>query len=639
LNIRLLAAPVAVFAIALAPEVRAQSPAFAQTPTRTEIPPQVQESARRIAATLTLAAQEYALAFRGGRLVNQAEYDEAMLFVAEARRSARDLPVPLSTEMDRRLERLGARLAGQMPADSLAIEARLVEVRLVAALGVSLDDRPAREPSLASGAHLYRARCASCHAAAGRGDGAAAEGLTPPPANFTDTALLASATPLDLYRKITHGVPGTAMAPFGDALSREERWDVVAHVLTLADPTLAGGRSGQLAVVFGTVRGTLGVALELVMHGEHEAAARKVLDAYMAFEPIEGSLGATDPALVRRAEDRFLAMRTAAEARADGATMQRRHAELMAVLGDAAEAMTRDRSPAGLFVESLLLMLREGLEAILVIGAIMAVLLKAGATERQRDVRWGVAAALLASLGTAAALELVFRITPTQREALEGGVMLVAAAMLFYVSYWLISKVEIVAWTRFVKGHIQRAVQSGSGLALGGVAFLAVYREGFETILFYKALYLTGGTGGAAPITAGIVSGSIALAAVYIGIERFGLRIPMRPFFAVTGATLAYMAFVFAGNGVKELQEGGYVGNTIVPGGPTNDFLGIYPTWESLAVQGVILLAIVGGLAWTFVLAPWRSPATTATPVSPSASLIPPSVTAPSRSHRKAAGV
>jgi high-affinity iron transporter len=187
--------------------------------------------------------------------------------------------------------------------------------------------------------------------------------------------------------------------------------------------------------------------------------------------------------------------------------------------------------------------------------------------------------------------------------------MVVASLLLFYVSYWLISKVEIAAWTRFVKGQIQKAVDSGSGLGLAGVAFLAVYREGFETVLFYKALYVTGGSAGAAPITVGIVAGLVALVALFIGIERFGLKIPMRPFFAATGATLAFMAFVFAGDGVKELQEGGYIPTTLVSWAPRADFFGIYPTVESLAVQSVILAAILAALVWTFLILPRRTAA------------------------------
>ena len=151
--------------------------------------------------------------------------------------------------------------------------------------------------------------------------------------------------------------------------------------------------------------------------------------------------------------------------------------------------------------------------------------------------------------------------------------MLVAAVVLVYVSYWLFSKVDVEVWQRFVREKIERAAASGSGLALASVAFLAVYREGFETVLFYKALYVTGGGGGAAPITAGLAAGAVVLVALYFGLEKFGIRIPLRPFFAVTGATLYFMAFVFAGAGVKELQEGALVRTTRRPRSRKHDSL------------------------------------------------------------------
>jgi len=176
--------------------------------------------------------------------------------------------------------------------------------------------------------------------------------------------------------------------------------------------------------------------------------------------------------------------------------------------------------------------------------------------------------------------------------------MLVAAAVLVYVSYWLFSKVDARVWQRFVKEKIERAAVSGSTFALASVAFLAVYREGFETVLFYKALYVTGGAGGAAPITAGLVAGATVLVALYVGIEKFGIRIPLRPFFAVTGATLYFMAFVFAGAGVKELQEGALVPATLIPGAPRWEFFGIYPTAQSLALQGLVFAGLVIAVVW-----------------------------------------
>ncbi len=587
------------------------APAAPRVPRASAVQADAPEAARRIVATLQLAAQEYRLAWVGGALAKPEEAREAALFIEEAARTARGLPAPLARDVGARVADLARLLAASAPAESLAAGASDVERRLTVSLGVSLDERPSREPSLANGQLLYTSTCTRCHGGAGRGDGpvAVAGHFDPPPADLTDSAVLATVTPLDLYRKISLGVPGTRMRPFGEALSREERWDVVAYVLSLSDSAVRGSRHAALAIVFGTVRGELGGAVDLARRGERETAGRKVFDGYLAFEAVEADLRPTEPSLVTRAERQFATLREAAAAGAPAAEIERRHAELLATLAQAEEALTRDRSRAGLLAESFLLLLREGFEAILVIAAIMAVLMKSGAEAGRRSVRLGVVAAIVASLVTAALLELLFRVTPAQREALEGGVMLVAAAMLFYVSYWLISKIEVAAWQRFVKGRIQKAVESGSGFALALVAFLAVYREGFETVLFYKALYVTGGVSGAAPITAGIIAGSVVLVGLYLGIEKFGLRIPMRPFFAVTSVTLYFMAFVFAGDGVKELQEGSLVSTTLVTHGPRNEFLGIYPTVETLAVQGVILAALVVALVWTFVVKPRRAAA------------------------------
>jgi high-affinity iron transporter len=563
------------------------------------------ESARRVVATVQLAAIEYKLAFQGGRLVNAAEWDEAKLFVGEALSSARQLPAELSGDLVRQLTHLAARVEARFPADSLAIAANAIERQLSRALGVSFDERPAREPSLAIGERIFERQCSSCHGLSGTGDGPAGRELDPPPSDLTDAALLATATPLDFYRKITHGVPGTGMPAFDGKLSREERWDAVAFAFALTDSLSRDARNGRLAVVFGTIRGMLGSALEIARGGDGAAAASRVLDAYMEFERIEAALGATNPSLVNRAEQRFTALRITS-AGGNPELAERAHAEVLAVLEQAQVALLAGRSPVGLFVESLLLMLREGFEAILVIGAIMAVLARAGARRRMRNVRWGIGAALVASLATAGAIQWVFRVSPAQQEALEGAVMLLAAATLFYVSYWLISKVEVAAWTRFVKDRIQRAVESGSAMALAGVAFLAVYREGFETVLFYKALFVSAGAGGAAPIGLGMALGAAALVAVYIGIEKFGLRVPIRPFFAVTGAMLSYMAFVFAGQGIAELQAGGYVGLTPVAWAPRVPYLGIYPTVQSLSVQAAIVLAVLVALVWTFAFQPRR---------------------------------
>jgi high-affinity iron transporter len=264
-------------------------------------------------------------------------------------------------------------------------------------------------------------------------------------------------------------------------------------------------------------------------------------------------------------------------------------------------------SPANLFFQSFVIMLREGLEAILIVGALMTFLVRMGASHRKRDINLGVAAAVVASLFTAFAIETVFHLTPARQEVLEGATMVVATVVLFYVSYWLLSKMEVVKWNHFVKSKVNDALTSGSSLALASAAFLAVYREGFETVLFYKALFLTGGPDvGGMPIVSGILLGAAVLVAVYVAISRFGVRLPLKPFFGVTSAFLYYMAFVFAGKGVAELQGGGVLPTTILEWAPRMPALGIYPTEESLLAQGVLALLLVVALVWTFLIEPRR---------------------------------
>jgi high-affinity iron transporter len=573
--------------------------------------PEAQQAARRIAATVQLAAQEYALAWERGVLAKPSEAGEARLFISEARRAALALPPAIAPHVLTELTAIAALLDRSGPADSVAARASQLTSGLAARFGASLEERPAREPSLGAGERVYAARCAQCHGSAGRGDGPAAAGLTPPPADLTGRS--AAVSPLDYFRRVTYGVPGTAMPAFGSALSEDERWDVIAYVLTFSDTLARRATSLSNVVAFASVRGALGGAAVLARRGEHAAAADKVFDAYLDFENVEGPLRIVDDGLASRAEARFAALREAAASGA-GAPFEQGFAAVSSTVDSAEAVLGESPSGWGLLAESFLLIVREGFEAILIVGAIMAVVLRTGNPGLRRGVRWGIALALAASLGTAALLEWMLEGSAAQREALEGGVMLVAAAVLFYVSYWLVSKVDAAAWQRFVQHKIERAAASGSAVALASVAFLAVYREGFETVLFYKALYATGGAPGTALITLGLAAGSVVLVGAYVAIEKFGVRIPLRPFFAVTGAMLYFLAFVFAGTGVKELQEGAVIPATLVRGAPRSEFFGVYPTVESLALQGLIVASLIVAVIWTVGARRRRSAVASAAP-------------------------
>ena len=609
---------------------------------------------RRLAATAQLAAQEYRVGIVDGRVVSKAEVDEARLFLQESRRAAADLPEGLRGDVAGQIDSLLQLIGGT--ADPDTIDARVLRLTsgVSARLGVTLDEIPSGTPSLARGAEVYQANCASCHGGLGRGDGPGGVGLDPKPADLSNAKALADQSPLDYYRRITIGVIGTGMPAYELRLSPQDRWAAALYASVLRLPQPAGnvpprlqsfattGRmsdielqkalgfhDGEIAslagaaavrrfqpdatasgttAVFNEVRAQLESTYVLARTGD-SAAGTKAFDAYMTFERVERGVRAKNPVLARDLEASFAALRGAVSTGARSPNLSPIRQQLALDLEKAERTLGDELSPSNLFFQSFVILVREGLEAILIVGALLTFLVKMGASQRKRDIHLGILAALAASLITAIAIETVFHLTPSKQEGLEGVTMMLATVMLFYVSYWLLSKMEVVKWNHFVKSKVHSALTSGSSLALASAAFLAVYREGFETILFYKALFLTGGPTGAGsmPIVAGMLVGSLVLVGVYIGINRFGVRLPLKPFFAVTSALLYYMAFVFAGKGVAELQEGGLISTTIIAGAPRFPALGIYPTVESLLAQGILLGLLIVALLWTFIIEPGRS--------------------------------
>src|SRR3989475_6599500 len=488
--------------------------------------------ARRVVAAASLAAKEYALGVSpaGGQIVQPEEVDEAKLFIQQAQFDVRGLPAAARASTGRTLTRLSQLLEALAPPDTInRVPDSLVGSITAAAGGPRvLEPIPARPPSLDRGAVVFRERCAACHGESGRGDGPKAKTLKgPPPANLTDRAVMGNKSLLDIFRRIAIGTPGPAMPEFAEDLPTEDRWAVAAYVQAMQ----YGGSAN--AALFAAVRHQIDSALA-------RRSDKIAVDAYMTFEQVETAIRAKNPGLASELEGNFAWLRTRVP-KADDAERHTIRERLLAGL-ERAERVVADR-PSGmsLFVASFFLLVREGFEAILIVAALMTFLAKAGASERRREVARGAWAAVGASVLTWVLVELLLQVTPGQRELIEGITMLLAGAGLFYVSYWLLSKIESAKWTAFVRGKMQSALSSGSGLALSAVAFLAVYREGFETILFYKALFTSAGASGVS-VVAGIAAGAVGLVAIYLPVNQLGLRVGMKPVFAVTGVMLYLMA-------------------------------------------------------------------------------------------------
>lgn len=259
---------------------------------------------------------------------------------------------------------------------------------------------------------------------------------------------------------------------------------------------------------------------------------------------------------------------------------------------DANELDGKKESGWSVFLASFIIIFREGLEAILVIAAISAYLVRSNNKPMLKVVYLSSLFAVFASILVAIALHTIVGLSGANQEIMEGCAMLLATVMLFFISDWMLSKSESIAWKNYVEGKVQNAVSTGSSFALGFAAFLAVFREGAETIIFYQAM-LADANEHMDMVWYGLGVGMIVLAFVFV-IIRFGtVKLPLKPFFIGTSALMYLMAIAFAGGGVKELQEADIIEVTPVDFVHSVEILGIYPTRETLVPQLVMVVVVV----------------------------------------------
>ncbi len=244
------------------------------------------------------------------------------------------------------------------------------------------------------------------------------------------------------------------------------------------------------------------------------------------------------------------------------------------------------------FITTFGLLLREGLEAILVIVAIIAYLVKTDNSHLKKYVYWGVLAGVVGSILLATIIEVALGGSGVAQEMIEGWTMFLAVIVLFYVSHWMLHKSEAQAWQKYIDEKVEQSLDQKNVNTLVFAAFLAVLREGAELILFYKASF-SGGMNSPLYIALGIISGVIVLAIIYIIYRYFTVKLPIRPFFMATSILLFLMCISFMGKGVVELGEAGVIsGHTVIPAlkGLHIDVLNIYDRAETLIPQ--IMLAI-----------------------------------------------
>jgi len=593
---------------------------------------------------LDYVAVDYRGAVADGQIKNAQEYAEMTEFSGAVEAKIGALPATANrAALVSEASAFRAMVTRKAAPDDVAKAARMLGSHLLAAYPVPL--APNKAPDLSRGATLYAENCASCHGLNGDGHGPDAAKLAPPPVAFRDAERARERSPFALYQVIGQGLDGTAMRSFSE-LPSQDRWALAFYASRFAftdsdkgeqlwkSNADLRGRIPDLAALAGLTPEALGrqvgpdkasaVLAYLRSHpeavtevragslsiahdklrasvaayavGDRETAKKLALSTYLdGFEPVEPALAARDATLMGRIEAEMGNLRAMIGRGEPVAAVKDQVAVLDTLFSDAEEVLSPGAaSTASAFIGAFTILLREGVEALLIVVAMIAFLRKADRGEMVRHVHIGWVAALLAGGVTWAIATFFIGVSGASRELTEGFGSLFAAVVLLSVGIWMHGKSQAGEWQRYIRETLGKALSRSSAWFLFGLAFIVVYREVFETILFYAALTAQGN---GAVILAGAGAAIILLGVLAWVMLRFSAKLPVGEFFRYSSALIAVLAIVLAGKGVAALQEAGLIDIAPLSQIPRIPVLGLFPTWESFGAQ-LVTVGIIAAGAW-----------------------------------------
>ncbi|MCX2896482.1 cytochrome c/FTR1 family iron permease [Pseudomonas mandelii] len=578
---------------------------------------------------LDYIAADYPQTVQGGKVINESAYRDQL----DSIKAVQDLISGLPTKPDQAalvqgINSLRSAITERQEGADVARQSRQLAAKLAVAYEIS--QAPIITPDPTRGAPLYVQHCSVCHGDAGAGDGPAGVGLTPPPSNLRDSARMDRLSLYAIYSTLGLGIEGTDMPAFADQLDDRQRWDLATYIASFsAQPNAAAAEKiyniadlarqtpaevqaaegPQAAAIYRAQRAqppqvkrgpaqlldytaaTLDKSIAAYRAGDHDQAYDLSVAAYLeGFELVESSLDNVDANVRKDTEKSLMAYRQSLQDGLPVAQAQQRLDTAKGKLKESADLLGSDGLSWSLsYISGLLILLREGLEAILVLAAILAFLRNTGQQSAVRSVNVGWGLALLAGLATWGLAAYVIDVSGSQRELLEGATALFASVMVLWLGVWMHDRRHAAAWQDYIKSSL---VGGGGRFGFATLAFFSVYRELFEVILFYETLWLQAGPAGHNAVLAGGATALVLLVGLAWVILRGSAKLPLSLFFSINAALLCALSVVFAGHGVKALQEAGIFGTRPVPFFDF-DWLGIHADAYSLGAQAVAVTAIV----------------------------------------------
>lgn len=577
---------------------------------------------------------DYPATVADGQVIDSSEYEEQLEFQGVLQELVAALPERSGKDkLMQGVAELGENIRQRREGTLVAVQARQLAAALAETYQVSLVPRITPDPARA--APLYAQYCSACHGAEGAGDGPAGAGLQPPPSNLRDAARMDRLSLHDQFNTITLGVEGTGMTGYAAQLDERQRWDLASYVAGFSAAPGATGPSFSLAQLVGltpeqvaaeqgaeavaafraqraqppfpqrsaqqlidSARDTLNQSLAEYRVGHRQEAYDLSVTAYLeGFELVEDALNNLDPEQRKATERVLLSYRQGLQDSLPLEAMEQRLEAAQDELVESAALLAGGGMSGSLtFLSSLLILLREGLEAILVLAAIVAYLRNTGQQQALRSVHVGWGLALLAGVATWALAAYVIDVSGAQRELLEGSTALFASVVLLWVGVWMHDRRHVASWQDYIQNSL---VGGGGRLGFAVLAFFAIYRELFEVILFYQTLWLQAGPAGHGMVLAGAGCGLALLVALAWVILRGSRRLPLSLFFGINAALLCLLSVVFAGHGIAALQEAGVLDLHPVAFFEL-EWLGIHADALTLTAQTLVVAVIAAlyGRSW-----------------------------------------
>lgn len=593
-----------------------------------------EKEVRTLVTLLDYVAKDYPGAVEKSKVISDTEYQE----ITEFTQTCISLHSKLNPKINKAafsvlkkdLDDLLKFIREKVAAEKIDLQSHSIKEKILA-MGL-LKLSPKGWPSLKSGTLIYKQKCASCHGEKGGGDGALAANLSPKPANFLDKEVMSGLSPLQAYNVIKLGLEGTPMRSFSE-LSERELWDISFYIMSLRhiNSTVASNVSTELSIDtvsrltddqlskylknqqfkynLAQVRSyqpkvlkplefakfNLDESLAAFKQNDKTLAQDLALTAYLeGVELVEASIKSIDAKVVANVERAMINYRSALTGN-DARRVEELNAVAKKQIDIAGDLLgNKAYSYSFTFGAALSILLREALEALIIIIVVLSILRPLNIKKAINYIHIGWIVALLVGIASWFFIGTLIKMSGSSRELMEGIGSIIAVIVLIYMGAWLHTKSEIKKWKEFVELKISKVAQSGKWYLLMFFSFIVVFREAFEVVLFLATLKLDVPEEGSSAIGWAVITAAVLVTLFSISILRYSKRLPLRQIFKISAYVMAVLTVVLTGKGFRALQEAGYFSENMLKVDFRLESLGIYPTVESLLAQMVVLLIVLG---------------------------------------------